>query len=65
MRAVFMESIHTAFIAHPQQDEQAAGQAQGQPGDVDKRKDLALPEIAESDAEIVFEQYPSGKVPNF
>jgi len=48
-----MEFVVTQLILHPQQNENAAGHANGQPCNIDCGKGLVPDYVSESDLEIV------------
>ena len=53
MIAVPMEFVVAELILNPQQNENAAGHADGQPGDIDRSKSLMPDDVPESDLEII------------
>ena len=48
-----MEFVVTQLILHPQQNEDAAGHADGQPCNIDRSKGLVPDYVSEGDLEIV------------
>jgi len=50
-----MEFIIAQFVLNPDSDKKAAGHANGQPGDIDKRKAFVPFDVPQSDLQVIFE----------
>jgi hypothetical protein len=50
-----VEIVEAVFIVDPEEDEDCAGHADGEAGDIEDRETFAAPEVAEGYFEIVLE----------
>lgn len=55
-----MVPVVVLLILHEQKDHQAAGHARSEAEGVDERESFILPEVAERDFQVVFEQKLKG-----
>ncbi len=58
---IFMESVETEFVPHPEHDEQAGGHPHSQAGDVDKSKTFVPLATSPGDDKVIFKHLPAPK----
>ncbi len=51
---VGVEAVEAQLVLNPEEDEQGAGHAQGQAGDVDEGISFVFPKVAKGDLEVAF-----------
>ena len=52
---VFMKTVEAPFVPHPEEDQHAANEADGQPRDVDRRVRFFPGEVADGGFQIALE----------